>query len=353
MATISLCMIVRNNEDTISNCIKSVKGITDEIIIVDTGSSDKTKIMAAKFTDKIYDFKWIDDFSAAKNFALSKATKEWILALDADEVIAEENLARIKELIESKEYMGYYLIQRQYTNKIGTVGWVSSSNDRYKESKAANGWFENPILRLFKNDMRIKFDGKLHDIVYESIKKIGKICITDIPIHHFGEINRDFSGKADRNIRFLEKQAIEKGDFFTYYQLACELIGIGKTEEALIYLNKSIELNSEYSPSLLNLGGLYINEKKLDKAEKILKKAVELDGSNPDIHNNLGVVYSEKKEYKKAIKKFERAIELNPKSADAFYNLGLVYTRMKRDNEARYYYNKAIELNPMYKEKIN
>ena len=86
MVTISLCMIVKNEEAVLERCLESIKDMVDEIVIVDTGSTDKTKEIAARFTDKIYDFPWCDDFSAARNFAFSKGTGEYLLWMDADEV---------------------------------------------------------------------------------------------------------------------------------------------------------------------------------------------------------------------------------------------------------------------------
>src|SRR6478752_10892384 len=92
--SISLCMIVKNEEAVIERCLTSVRPVVDEIIIVDTGSMDHTKEIVSTFTNCIYDFKWIDDFSAARNFAFSKATKDYILWLDADDVITEENITK-------------------------------------------------------------------------------------------------------------------------------------------------------------------------------------------------------------------------------------------------------------------
>ena len=85
MITISLCMIVKNEERVLKRCLDSVRDLVDEIIIVDTGSTDATKRIAAGYTDKIYDFTWIDDFSAARNFAFSKATKEYIYSAEIGE----------------------------------------------------------------------------------------------------------------------------------------------------------------------------------------------------------------------------------------------------------------------------
>ena len=89
MKTISLCMIVKNEEDNIGNCLDNIKDLVDEIIIVDTGSTDKTKEIVKKYTDKIYDFEWVDDFSKARNYSFSKATKDYIFWLDADDILLE------------------------------------------------------------------------------------------------------------------------------------------------------------------------------------------------------------------------------------------------------------------------
>ena len=90
MVSISLCMIVRNEEKVLGRCLACVQGFADEIIIVDTGSTDRTKEIAFSFTDKVYDFKWKDDFAAARNFAFSKGTGDYLFWLDADDVVRQE-----------------------------------------------------------------------------------------------------------------------------------------------------------------------------------------------------------------------------------------------------------------------
>ena len=98
MITFSLCMFVLFEDAILSRCLATVADLVDEIVIVDTGSTDATKEIAARYTDKIYDFQWIDDFSAARNFAFSKATKEYIYTADADEVISQENRQKFLQL---------------------------------------------------------------------------------------------------------------------------------------------------------------------------------------------------------------------------------------------------------------
>ena len=101
MASLSLCMIVKNEEDVLGRCLESVKGLADEIIVVDTGSDDLTKEIAAHYTDRIYDFEWRDDFSAARNFAFSKGTKDFLMWLDADDVIPGEEAERFRSFKEN------------------------------------------------------------------------------------------------------------------------------------------------------------------------------------------------------------------------------------------------------------
>ncbi|HTG69016.1 MAG TPA: glycosyltransferase family 2 protein, partial [Candidatus Udaeobacter sp.] len=98
MITISLCMIVKNEEQVLDRCLNSVKDLVDEIVIVDTGSTDSTKEIAANYTDRIFHFEWIDDFSAARNYSFRHATKDYILWLDADDLLQENDLEKFKAL---------------------------------------------------------------------------------------------------------------------------------------------------------------------------------------------------------------------------------------------------------------
>ena len=98
MATISLCMIVKNEEAVLARCLDSIADLMDEIIIVDTGSTDHTKEIAAKYTSQVYDFKWTSDFSAARNFSFSKANMDYIYAADADEILDDFNHERFLRL---------------------------------------------------------------------------------------------------------------------------------------------------------------------------------------------------------------------------------------------------------------
>lgn len=122
MITISLCMIVKNEEKLLARCLDGIADIMDEIIIVDTGSTDRTKEIAKRYTDKIYDFEWVNDFSAARNYAFSKAGMEYIYSADADEVLDEENREAFKKLKETL-LPQIDIVQMYYANQLsfGTI----------------------------------------------------------------------------------------------------------------------------------------------------------------------------------------------------------------------------------------
>jgi len=117
MMSISVCMIVKNEEAVLKRCLDSICNIADEIIIVDTGSSDSTKKIALRYTDHVYDYQWQDDFSAARNFSFSKATKDYIYIADADELMDAENqerFLRMKENLSSE----IEIVQMKYANQL-------------------------------------------------------------------------------------------------------------------------------------------------------------------------------------------------------------------------------------------
>lgn len=130
MVEISLCMIVKNEEKVLARCLDSIVDLMDEIVIVDTGSTDATKEIAARYTDKIYDFAWIQDFSAARNFAFSKATKDYIYTADADEVLDVENHSRFADL---KQVLlpEIEMVQMKYGNQL-SHGTAYNFDEEYR-----------------------------------------------------------------------------------------------------------------------------------------------------------------------------------------------------------------------------
>lgn len=357
--TISACIIVKNEEKNIKRCLDSIKTLCKEIIIVDTGSSDRTKEIVNGYTEKIYDIEWVNNFSVTRNFSLSKAESDWILIIDADETISESDHKEIKEIINDHNIDACYFNWRNYTNNTGVVGYISSKEDSYKESKIANGYSVSKVIRLFRNKKEYYFEGKIHETVQGSIiSHQGNICDSKVVLHHYGEMDpKRFEEKKIKYIDLLKsrienKEFDEKSEDFVYYELSKEYIHLEdyKNAEECLVRATQLKIKPDY---LLLLGGIYIKNKEYSPAERILKKCAELDPFNPGVHNNLGIIYSNQDNSKKAIKKFEKAILINPGFADAYFNLGIELQKGNKLKEAEYYLDKAIDLNPKFKEKLN
>lgn len=186
MIRISLCMIVKNEERVLARCLDTIADLMDEIVIVDTGSTDATKEIAARYTDKIYDFTWIDDFSAARNFAFSKATMEYIYSADADEVLDPENRKRFRYL---KECLlpEIDMVQMKYGNQLHH-GSVYNFDEEYRP-------------KLFKRLREFVWEGAIH----ETVRLDPIIYDSDIVITHLPE-----KPHGDRDLANFRKQ-IQKG----------------------------------------------------------------------------------------------------------------------------------------------
>lgn len=183
MITISLCMIVKNEEKTLPRCLESVGEVADEIIIMDTGSTDATKEIASRFTNKIYDFAWIDDFSAARNAAFDRATQEYVLWLDADDILRPEDREK------------FLTLKRTLAPDVDAVMML------YNTGFDVNGevTFSYYRERLSRRDKGFRWVEPVHEYLQIS----GKIINSDISITHGKELGGQRTG---RNLKIYENR---------------------------------------------------------------------------------------------------------------------------------------------------
>ncbi len=192
MITISLCMIVKNEERVLGRCLDSVADLVDEVIVVDTGSTDRTKEIAASYTDRIYDFAWVDDFSAARNFAFSKATKEYIYSADADEVLSEENRERFRVLKENL-FPEIEIVQMKYGNQL-QFGTVYNFDEEYRP-------------KLFKRQREFVWEEPVHEMVRLTPMVFDSdIVVTHLPEEsHAGRDLQVFLRQTGRGVRLSKR----------------------------------------------------------------------------------------------------------------------------------------------------
>ena len=182
MASVSLCMIVKNEEDVLERCLESAAGLVDEIIVVDTGSTDRTREIAARFTSQVYDFPWQDDFSAARNASFSYASMDYCLWLDADDVLLDVDQAAFRTLKETLD-PAVSIVMAPYHTGFDENGRVTFSY--YRE-------------RLIKNRAGMRWTGAVH----EAVTPAGKILYADFAVTH----RKTHPSDPDRNLRIYQAQ---------------------------------------------------------------------------------------------------------------------------------------------------
>jgi tetratricopeptide (TPR) repeat protein len=290
---LSLCMILKDEEDCLARCLLSATPVVDEMVIVDTGSTDRTKAIAKTFGAKVYDFEWTDDFSEARNLSLSKATGEWILVLDADETISSLDYDRLTKIVKNNadHPMAYSITTRNYAKSIYFVGWTCNDG-QYADEESGTGWYPSAKVRLFTNDSRIRFENPVHEFVESSLNRNGiGVRKCDIPVHHYGQLERaKYIAKGDKYYRLGIKKLEEKGDDLNaIIELAVQAGGeFGKYEEAVDLWKRALKIDPRNIKALVNMGSTCLVLEKYEAARTSAETAMAL---NPDLKEAI-VIYT-------------------------------------------------------------
>lgn len=341
MITISLCMIVKDEEKVIKRCLDSVIDVVDEIIIVDTGSNDSTKEIAKEYTQKIYDFKWIDDFSKARDFSFSKATKEYILWLDADEILDYVNKNKLLEL-KGNLNTGIDVVTME------TYMCLDENNNPTIKSRRN---------RIVKSNKNFKWTGYIH----EYIEIDGNIYDSDI-----GIIHHKVKCVNDRNLK-IYKRNIDLGNELSnrdlcYYgkELYCNCM----IDEAIKIFDKVILKDickEEKIDALCKIGECYLYKKETSKARKYFYKTFEYIEPRGEVLYNIAYSFEEEKKYYQAIFWYEMILNIKI-SKDCsqcmniacwrfkpHLNLSFCYFELNNLPKAYYHHEKAKQINPLNK----
>jgi glycosyltransferase involved in cell wall biosynthesis len=222
---ISVCLIVKDEEKFLKRCLETVNGIADEIIVADTGSTDRTKSIALEYTNMVYDYRWEDDFSKARNFAASKASGEWIVVLDADEFVDRESFGDFKESLQDK-HMDHNILAVQIVNFVGENGKDTVLN--FHE-------------RVYKNDGTINYYRNIHEMLKhnQSLECRG---IAGFQIYHSGYMISVMKekNKSNRNLLLLKQK--KKKEAIDYYFLGNEYFVLGDFNKAIEFYKKGFQL---------------------------------------------------------------------------------------------------------------
>ena len=390
MATLSLCMIVKDEEANLPRCLASVKGLTDEICITDTGSGDRTPTIAQAAGAKVNFQMWSDDFSAARNVSLDQATGDWVLVLDADETLTEQ---------------GRQLIQSIKTEQpLGNV----KPNDLLlvtvmRREVGANQSPYSQVSRLFRNLPAVKYYRPYHEGVDDSIAAL-MAKEKHWQIAQFGNVAIDHTGyrvdaisakdKFKRAQRIMEKHhAAHPQDAYMSNKLGALYASAGEWQKALPLLASALrsgnyDSNTEYElhyhlgithrhlakiegseadhllaaerayrqaidtpiagrlklGAYLNLGALLQQKGDIDGAIAQYEAAARIDPKQPVTYLNLGLMHKAKGYLEPALRAYEYAILLDPNYAAAHQNMAVVLFKLGRLPQSKQAFEKAIAL---------
>lgn len=342
----SLCLslVVKNEAHQIDRCLSSVRDCVDEILVLDTGSTDDTIERARAYGARVEHFTWCDDFAAARNAALAMIQTDWVLVLDADEWLLPDAIEAIHGVIRDPEHLVVNLVRRE-------LGAVQSPYSL--------------VSRLFRRHPQIQFDRPYHAIIDDSVVRLlqqepqWKIASLSIPaIDHDGyRLDRIASeSKATRARSAMEKfWQSHPDDPYVCSKLGALLIDLGEPERGVTLLKTGLQRAEQAKMTELlyelhyHLAIFYNHNQNLDLATAHYRAALKqpvLPILKLGSLINLGNVYRHRGELLAAQDCYQKAIQIDPDFAIAHYNLGSTLRAMNRTLEAINHYQRAIALNP-------
>lgn len=350
-------MIVKNEEDTIKKCLDSALPHVDEIILVDTGSTDRTIQIASTYTNQIYYYTWDGNFSAARNYGLEQASGIWIIYLDSDEVLESDSQIPLKEWLRTRNNDALFSIKI-----VNYTGQHITEEETYHWSQT----------RIFRNGLGLKFRYVIHEMLnLEEVVLVEDLNMdikeSPFTIKHYGYLNNNITSKEKhkRNSQIL-KQALDNKESHPWleYHLANEFYQTKQYRTAINTINTSILrfiTMGQVPPSLLYKlkYASIIASGDLDSAWPGIDKATELYPDYVDLHFYKGLIFSHKKMYLEAILSFEHCIQMGETnhthltefgtgSFKSWFNIGLCYIQMGALEEAERALSRSLTTKGMY-----
>lgn len=341
---ISLCMIVKNEEKNLTDCLNSVKNLVDEMIVVDTGSTDKTKKIASDLGAKVYDYVWQDNFAEARNYALQFVHNDWILVLDADEVLTPQIIPQIEQVVQGENNLVVNLIRHE----IGALSSPYSS-----------------VSRLFRKHPQILFSRPYHALIDDSVIALRAeechwqiIDLDEIAIEHYGYQPQVIAGqdKTQRAKKAMESYLAEHPhDPYTCSKLGSLYLDLGEFKKGLNLLKTGLKSNLDDPATTFelhyHLANAYVKGQQPILATKHYQRAIAqpiLEKLKLGAYHNYASLCYQQKDYNNAIGLYQNCLLIEPKFALVYYNLGLTYRAINKIPEAIEAYKNSIQYNPNY-----
>lgn len=343
MLPITVCMIAKNEDNHIEECLKRLRPCRFEIVVVDTGSVDRTVEIAHKYTDKVYHFAWCENFSAARNFSIEQASNDWVLVIDCDEYLENANLADIEEAILSNSH---------------AVGMIVRNNPYIIQG--VRSVMSERIGRLF-NRRYCHYEGSVHEQLQSLDGQEPDTFQIPLTFYHEGYVSEsDKRMRATRNLEMLLHDLETKGASpYIYYQLGQNYISLNDLEKAAYYYQQGLALGADprsaFVQNMTETYGYCLLELARYDIALALKDKYPLFSHRADFVYLMGVLYMKKGEYEKAISEFTKATSLHTfsrkgvNSYRANYNIASIYEQQGDQQSAILYYKKCGDYEPAVK----
>lgn len=342
-------MIVKDEADHIEECLKSLNGLANEYCIVDTGSRDLTVEIARRYHAKISVFLWCDDFSAARNESLRICTSDWIFVIDADERVDAADLAALRALADGPTDRCYRFVTRNYTNTTNMSDFTPcAANDPHARGFA--GWFPSSKVRFFPNRRGAQFEGKVHELVHQSLERTGiRAHPCEVPIHHYPLLKSEERLREKRELYLqLGRAKVEDDptDTKAYVELGNQYMEAGDYGRAIVSFRECLRIDPQNARVLKDLGSALHLAHRSEEALKAVSLAVKLDPNLGEGWRNLGVIHGAKREWHEACECFAQAMSVDPSWTDGHRYLSVALEESGRLEDAAAESRKGLEAEP-------
>ena len=340
MLPVSVCMIAKNEDNHIEECLKRLRPCRFEIIVVDTGSVDRTVEVAHKYADRVFHFAWCDDFSSARNFSIQQASNDWVLIIDCDEYLENVNLVQLEETL---------------SHNMDSVGMITRNNPYTVQG--TRSIMSERIGRLF-NRKYCHFEGNIHEQVRTLQGREPETFSIPLTFYHEGYVaESDKRMRATRNLEMLLHDLSVKGPSpYLYFNLGQNYISLNDMEKAAHYYKLGLDLNadpsSDFVQSMAETYGYCLMDLAKYDAAMSLKDKYDLLSHRADFVYLMGMLYMKKGSFQKAIEEFEKATTLTAysrigvNSYRANFHIGDIYETMGDIPKAQTYYKKCGDFEP-------
>lgn len=338
----ALSMIVRNAARDLPRCLGSVRGVVEEMVLADTGSTDDTIAIARAAGAHVVSIPWENDFAKARNLALaelrSRTDAEWVLTLDADEMLDSQAADAIAPLLRSPEFAGYTVPIRNYFRSRNTRIWdvAAIENDgRLPEAREFPAYVAHGNVRLFRNDPDVYFVARVHESVGPRILEIGrKVRQCDLIIHHFGS-TADAETMARKNLFYRDlgrRKVLEMpGNAQAHFELGLlEFDNFHDYTAAAQCFARACDLNPRLAVAWLFLGLAHLRLRSYDEALSALQKCERLGYTASLLPETKGDAFYNLGRFREASRCYERALRKSPGNAAVESKLGLSMIRAGR-----------------------